>query len=717
MATEQQQALIELYRRNKLSPQQKAAVEELSRRGVFELPKAQPTADEMIQQQGQDQALRELAQKQGVFDSFLIGVGKGMTDIGRGIGLVDMPDDIERRAFEKLEEERPFSAGAGEIVGQTAPFLAPATAIGGIASTGARIASATGLGALEGGIVSSGTGGDAGDIAQSSGIGGAIAGTLEAVSPILGRVVRKTFSKLTGKAPASGVVKLVDEDGNPSKELLDSLREEGLKWDDLTLEFKDMIAESPLGADPQQAARLARFKEVGADPTRGQLTRDFDQLKREQQLLVSGAESAGDEFRNFQLRQSQGITEYLNDLVQRQGLSPSVGDDVKDALTGRRSTLKRERRNAYKKLAEQAENIGQAAISPNAIINGLPDARTIRSISRAAPQQFNALNDWLVEFGLREMPAEEMAMKGIEPEVLSLSNFEEFRKGLNRISNSDQTGTIDNLILPLKNALDDEVGMAAEIFSGSGGGIAATAKEARRTNMALREEFDDAKITSKLIDSVKRGSTQPKIEASQVYGRLMANNSPIENLDRVIESLKKSGSDGKKALQGMRAQAVMDLLDSAFRAGSRQVKGERIFSPTPFNNQFDKLKPKLEKLFADSPEDWKKLQSAVRVSKDLVPPEGAVPRGSAGVILDIAKKTGIYSIMAKVPGADVLLGIADSMAKRGKDEAAVMKAINAKPEVRALAGSIDRELPALASALGIAGISAESGESEDDNTQ
>lgn len=705
MADQKTQALLELYKRDALSPQQKAAVEELSRRGAFELPKTQPNAEELIQQQNQDQSLKELAQKQGVFDSFLIGVGKGMTDVGRGVGLVDMPSDIERRSMEALSEESPIASGGGEIVGQAAPFLIPGSAVGAIGSTGLRTAASAGLGALEGGIISSGTGGESEEIAQSAGLGGVIAGGIEAVSPMLGRVVRKAWGRLTGSAPSAGVVKLVDENGQPSKELLDSLSEEGLKWDDLTLEFKDMIAKAPLGSDPVQAARLASFKEVGADPTKGQLTRDFDQLKREQQLLVSGAESAGDEFRDFQLRQSQGITEYLNDLVQGQGLSPSVGSDIKDALTGRRSTLKKERRNAYNKLAEQAENIGQAAISPNAIISGLPDARTMRSISRAAPQHFNALSDWLVEFGLRDMPAEELAMKGIEPEVLSLSNFEEFRKGLNRISNADQTGTIENLIGPLKKALDDEVDMAAEIFAGSGGSISETAKEARRTNIALREEFDDAKITAKLIDSVKRGSTQPKIEASQAYGRLMANNSPIENLDRVIESLNKSGVDGKKALQGMRAQAVMDLLDSAFRAGSRQVKGERVFSPTPFNKQFDKLKPKLEKLFAGSPDDWKRLQTAVRVSRDLVPPEGAVPRGSAGVILDVAKKTGLYSIMSKVPGADVLLGIADSMAKRGKDEATVMKAINAKPEVRALAGSIDRELPALAAALGISGIS------------
>lgn len=716
MADQRTQALVELYKRDALNPQQKAAVEELAKRGAITLPSAKPTPDEMIQQEGQQQALKELAKKQSMLDTFFISAGKGMMDVARGVGLADQPSEIERQGFEALSEERPITSGAGEVVGQAAPFLVPGGAVGAIGSTGLRVGASAGLGALEGGIISKGTGGSGEDIATSSGVGGTIAGAIEAISPKLGRVVRKAWSGLTGKAPADGVVKLVDDAGRPSPELVKSLADEGLTWEDLTLEFKDMIAKAPVGSDPQQAGRLARFKEVGADPTRGQLTKDFDQLKREQQLLVSGAESAGDEFRDFQLRQSQGITEYLNDIANNQGISPDLGGEIKEALTGRKSTLKSARRQAYKNLAEQAENIGQAALSPNAIVNGLPDARTMRSISRAAPQQFNALNDWLAEFGLREMPAEEMAMKGIEPEVLSLSNFEEFRKGLNRLSQSDQTGTIDVLVGPLKKALDEEVDMAAELFAGSGGTIADTAKEARRTNMALRDEFDEKKITSKLIDSVSRGSTQPKIEASQAYGKLMANSAPIENLDRVIGSLKKSGAKGQQAIRGMRSQAVMDLLDSAFKAGSRQVKGERVFGATPFNKQYEKLQPKLELLFKDSPEEWKRLQNAYKVSQELVPPEGAIPRGSANVILDVAKKMGLYSLMTKVPGMDILLGAADSMARRSKDEAAVTKAINAKPEVRALASQIDREFPSLASALGIAGIST-TGEDENDNTK
>lgn len=713
MDSKRQQALIELYRRDALNPQQKAAVEELSKRGVLTLPGAEPTADQMIKDEGQAQALKELAEKQSMLDTFLISAGKGITDIGRGVGLVDEPSAIESQAFNALSEEMPITSGAGEIVGQAAPFLLPGSAVGAIGSTGARVAASTGLGALEGGIVSSGTGGESEDVAKSAGIGGVIAGAVEAVSPMLGRVVRKAYSRLMDKTPSAGVARLVDENGQPSQELLSALKEEGISWDDTPLEFRDMIAQNATGTDPKEAARLASFKAVGAEPTKGQLTRDFDQLKREQQLLVSGAEGAGDEFRDFQLKQSQAITQHLDDLVQGQGLSPSLGADIKDALTGRRSTLKSARKEAYKKLAEQADEIGEAALSPDAIISAMPDARTLRSLQRAAPEKFAAVMDELAEFGLSKANPEELAKKGIEPEMLSLSNFEEFRKALRRISQSDQTGTIDNLIIPIKQALDEEVEMAAEQFARGSGNIAEVAKEARRSNVALKTEFDEKKITSKLIDAVSRGSTQPKVEASQVYSRLMANSAPIENLGRVIKSLKSSGARGQQAIGGMRAQAVMDLMDSAFRAGSRQVKGERVFGATPFVNQFKKLEPKLELLFKDSPEEFKRLKNAVKVAQDLIPPEGAVPRGSAGVILDIAKKTGLYSIMTKVPGADILLGMADSMAKKGKDEAALMKAINAKPQVKALAGQIDRELPALASALGIAGIST-TGEQEDE---
>lgn len=100
-------------------------------------------------------------------EAFLIGLGRGFSTVGKGVGLLDDSTESENQAFRNLEEIS-GAASAGEVLGEAAPFVPLALASGGVvpatAGTLAKAAPAVAVGALEGGILTSGQGEEGAEI-------------------------------------------------------------------------------------------------------------------------------------------------------------------------------------------------------------------------------------------------------------------------------------------------------------------------------------------------------------------------------------------------------------------------------------------------------------------------------------------------------------------------------------------------------------------------
>src|SRR5690554_6144538 len=105
------------------------------------------------QQAIRNETMSDLADEVGAWESFLIGTGRGLTNVARGFGLADKEDETAKAAMDALNEKRPYSSLAGELTGEIAPFIIPGLGIGNIASTGSRVAAAGALGAIEGGVL------------------------------------------------------------------------------------------------------------------------------------------------------------------------------------------------------------------------------------------------------------------------------------------------------------------------------------------------------------------------------------------------------------------------------------------------------------------------------------------------------------------------------------------------------------------------------------
>lgn len=173
---------------------------------------------------------REILEDMGPGEAGLIAAGRGMTKIGRAVGFADPETEDEKAAFEALSDVHPGAALAGEVIGETAPFLPLGLAAGAVKTLAPRVAASTAVGAAEAGAIMKGEGRDIEEQLTGAGIGGAIAGGVELALPHIGRIGGKIIRSRLGKEPTGDVV---DAAGSPSDELLEALDKEGMEFEEL----------------------------------------------------------------------------------------------------------------------------------------------------------------------------------------------------------------------------------------------------------------------------------------------------------------------------------------------------------------------------------------------------------------------------------------------------------------------------------------------------
>ncbi len=172
---------------------------------------------------------KEQAEELNPFQAAAVGAGRGLTQLGRLVGLADEEGPREAQAFEALKTESPIATGVGEVVGEAAPFLIPGLGQAGLAArlgggVIARGATAAGLGALEGGIVSAA---NQKDSATGALVGGGVAAGAEFLFPRIG----KFFRKIRRLDPSTTLIDPTTKAISPAFEK--ALFDEGLTVDNL----------------------------------------------------------------------------------------------------------------------------------------------------------------------------------------------------------------------------------------------------------------------------------------------------------------------------------------------------------------------------------------------------------------------------------------------------------------------------------------------------
>ena len=571
---------------------------------------SQPSMSEAeIDAQRRAQYLKEEAEKLGPIEAGLVGAGRGLAIIGRGLGLMEPEGKLEKAGFEELERQRPISTTVGEIAGESAPFLVPGLGVAGLVGRGAQIAGATALGAAEAGIISRGKGGDTGEQLFSTGIGGTAAGTLELAMPRISRIGSKIIRRVLGKAPQGAVI---DATGKPSAELLDALSETGQTFDDIIKEAKDEMSQQVI--DPKQAARKAFLQSQGLEPTRAQITRNAADFQAQQE----SAKMPGRARTALEAQDAALTSRFNNAILETTGKANSPTSTVADALTEKATKLDQEISDLYataRKVIPEDKNIR---------FDGLTnELRKLAPSDRRAGGNISALIGDMQSKGILD---DKMNVVG----RVSVEVAEDLRKMTNELY--DPANPFGNMLLrKVKDKLDDDV------FRAAGDDFFKTGREAKA---AFERELSRAKISKfdSRKDNIVRDILENKIDPDQLVDKVVFSKrwraADLKQLKDYI------GTDdaGKKALEDLRAETLQEIKERAF-IGADDDAGFRSLSRDKLAKALDSIGDnKLNILF--EPKEVKFLKDMLEVTKLREPVKGtALGRGpSAQAIGRIEQK-------------------------------------------------------------------------------
>lgn len=671
----------------------------------------------------------DTAQKANPVQAFLRGVRGELSETGIGVkqrfeDITDAPEEdrrktelMRRQAKQQVKTRHPATTMAGEIAGTVAEF-AP------LAATGAGTVPLLAEGAAYGLTRPQEKGYTAADVAMTTGgeallslAGGKFTQKfVDTVSPI----VKSAYSKITGKDPAGS---LISSTGEPSQELIEALESQGIKYDELLdgagvfEQMKQALKAQPVGVEPEQAIRAARYESLGIQPTKSSVTQSFDDAVESQVLRRQINEPEAAELREALAEESEGFKNALLKLAEETG-DPDivgVGETIRSAIKGRMRDARSAKSEAYKNLAEEAAKTGnQISIPSDSITQAWSETRRIK---RSQMSGFHSdVKESLMRFGVIEPDDKfkKLVDKG-EEEItqLSANNFEQLRQELNANINP-QDPTTSAILRPIIKSLDDSVDSATEGFAG-GEILAGLSKEARKQAREFKSEFDSKNMVSDILKTKKGTFDTYQIRGQDIFNKLIKNSRKTptaQQLDEVVTTLEKSGSKGSKAIADLQSATIMNLLkDATSQLSAKGMKGQQ-FSYTAFRKAFDGIGDKeLNILFKNNPEALGAIRELSKAAKDSQTFFDAIPKGSAADIQNMFTRSfqplfetigfGKAGFIGRL-AAQSLAEKAGERLSKSKLRKAVAKEIKAKPEIREDLVKLTKQYPGVFEAIGIA---------------
>lgn len=580
----------------------------------------------------------------GPFESVAIATGRGLTDIGRAVGLAEDEPEIVKQAFTGLEEQRPITQVVGRAVGQALPFLAPGVGVGAIAPLAGRVAAGAAIGGLEGAAIAEGTG--TGSVAESAGIGGLIAGTAEAIFPIISRLGGALIKRVKGKQVSS----VFDSKGNPTKALEDALSESGITLDDLNQQAQLQLTKQPANVLPEEAARAAQFEQLGLTPTKAQVTRDAADFQAQQEAAktsgrVRGVLEAQEGLLANKFDEAvagtggQAVTSGSPVVDKVVNISTGLDNQISDlyqaarqaAPTDKFITLNRTA-SALSKLTDFERSTGGLPSSVKGFLknrNILDSSGKLITSNKGIQKEISALKARFKKSGLKVNPEnrvvsslgqinEKATQQLFDLNIkntgrkLSVAEAESLRIDMNSLFNSITPFGRDKL-RGLKSALDDDVLSAAgEDFFKQGRSAKAAFEE--RLKRAKISKFDNRKAN--LVKDVLENKISPDNFVNDVVNSKKWRASDLEQLKKFTTD---NGAD-LAPWDDLRAETLDSIKNAAFK-GPEDAAGNRALSRDGLQRALQKIgTEKLKVLF--EPEELKFLRDVMNVSRLREPVRG-----------------------------------------------------------------------------------------------
>lgn len=369
-----------------------------------------------------------------------------------------------------------------------------------------------------------------------------------------------------------------------------------------------------MGTDVATMRRIAGEElPVPVELTKGQATRDFGQLRFEQEAAKNP--ELGAPIRERMAQQNQAVRQSFDAWIDETGAQApdtrAVGIAVDKALTAKAARDKAEIRVAYK----EADKAGEMAapVSVQNVIDVLNDSVSAES---TAPV-LTAARKELIRLG----GAVEDAKGNLVAKDMSLGATEQLRKFVNKVTGNDPTNI--KFAGDLKRAIDAST-------EGAGGELY---QKARGLRAKYADQYENRAVIADLLNT-KRGMADRKVALEDVFDRVVFRGS-LDDMRFARKVLQTGGEEGKQAWREIQGQAVRYIRDEATKNVQRDSLGNEVISPAALDKAIKRLDNdgKLDYLFGK--QGAEKMRAVNDLAKVMftVPPGAINTSNTASVLL------------------------------------------------------------------------------------
>ncbi|MFW0776270.1 MAG: hypothetical protein ACN2B6_00940 [Rickettsiales bacterium] len=387
---------------------------------------------------------------------------------------------------------------------------------------------------------------------------------LESLPPVIPQAA--TFSAI----PAQAARATIDRSSMPS-----------IRASEMGFKSGDLSVGAAQSADDLVRAKTAAQMPVpfegGSALTKGQATRNFEQLQFEKEIAKQG--ELGAPLRERVQNQTNTLISNLDALADQPGGVRTelrdIGLSIDDALIKRFDSEKMKVDKLYAEAREAGQLRDPVEISRIGLV--LDDIAKFEDLSGVGG---------LVNGAKAYTKKNKIVDEDGNPLNVSIEDAERFRQWVN-----DATDLTDARQSRVRRVLISAIDDATEQ---AGGDLYRAARKAR-SNMA--REFENVGITKKLL-STKKGTDERSIAYEDVFKKVFLD-SPIEEINKLRGTLLRSGDDGKQAWADLKSKGVQYIKESAQSASQKDEAGNPIISPDKLNRVISQLdqKGKLESIY------------------------------------------------------------------------------------------------------------------------
>ncbi len=395
---------------------------------------------------------------------------------------------------------------------------------------------------------------------------------------------------------------------------------------------------------PEQQARMDQMRSQGIEPTLGQITRDPQQFRFEDQ---TGKKEVGADLRTRELDTNDALIQAIED---------------NDTLRAGRGTAENTREVGATTARALEENAAESLKGVDEKYDAARAAGETEEVVDTTPlEQFLADNkpEALTVSALNSIAAKLESLKSIKGEDgITINDLENIYQSAGKLGKADDTaGHYMGQVKDVINQMTDGVG--GDLY-----------RDARKARLAHAMEYEDRGAIADLIDKKAGSRTDYKTASEDVFKKTVLNSS-LEQLKDVTNSLLSkdpaTNPGSWQAVRELQAETVRWILDQATSRGVLNERGAPGLSPTKLRDAVNSIgRDKLTHLLG--PEVLARLDDTVANARNTKQAPGKVQGSDTSVNLhDNAQQMLMAEakthLLSKIPGVSVF---AKYMAERAK---------------------------------------------------